>query len=119
MTCKPSVGCSHFGSHSRHLAQRPERPCPPDLPGDLGDGICATEDLPVRQAEAHLVKQLLMRHAEQTACVRRLQGDELELVPAETPLQPACEIHACLTVRVVEDGGVHASSARKASGLQD
>ena len=80
MSGHDAVAGAKEGRDAGQLAGQPEGPHPPDMPGDLEDGIRAAPGASVGEQKAHFHQDGLPAQTESFARAGGLKGDKLEAV---------------------------------------
>jgi len=103
----PAIGRIQHGHHTRHAAQCPQRPRPPDPARNRQHGRRAAEHDAVIQPHPHLVEQMVIGDAEQSSRAWCLQRNEDELAASERAPEAAQRVAAEEALIVVVNGGHH------------
>jgi hypothetical protein len=97
------VGGAKERAHAKDSSERDERARPPNVPGEMKDGVGAANLLPVAHQNAHLAEQLLLREIEVRADPGKLEREEDETAGSKVRLHAAGPAAAELAVAIEED----------------
>jgi hypothetical protein len=90
-------------AHAGDSSEWDESARPPNVPGEMKDGVCAAELLPVAHQNAHLAEKFILREIEVRADPRELEREEEETAGSEVRVHAASPAPAELAVAIEQD----------------
>lgn len=109
MIGEPAIARVEEGLNARNPGGRIKRPGPPNLPGEIDDGLAAAVDFAFAGGDAHFSEQILAGQVQKRLHTRILQGGEAEAALFQGGAEPPDKRNADRAIAVKADpssGGV-------------